>query len=290
MKHISASIVAIAISVAASGCGKKEDKPTPSAAPLTEKLTIVASYAAPCINGLRPSKEPMAVLRKGDLVYVRSESKGHLSWKQKIDGVEATRDSDMVIISRFLGNEQLYAFKKDLGEVVDVPTTAVICDEINRADIRLTHFTCTEALQRHRSLSGHTAGFVICNEGACPVASVEGDKVHVITVDGMIDLRPIIVDGHTIFLAIRRFRRAEGTWTGGAIVPIDLTSPKPSVRKEIQLDEVDARDATIIRTRSAQFEVKGNSVRVFGDRAETERDTGTDKSRVPFEETHSLAP
>ena len=58
----------------------------------------------------------------------------------------------------------------------------------------------------------------------------------------------------------------------------------------IQVDDVDARDATIIRTRSAQFEVKGNSVRVFGDRIETERETGTVKSRVPFEETHSLVP
>jgi hypothetical protein len=285
MKHILASIVAVVLSVAASGCSKKEDKP---AQPVTEKLTIVASDAAPCINGLRPTKEPMAVLRKGDLVYVRSESKGHLNWKQKIDGVEATRDSDMVIISRFLGNEQMYTFTKDLGQTVDVPTTAIFCNEIDHAGIHLTYFTCTDALQRHQSLSGHTAGYVICNDGPCPVASVDGDKVHVVTVDGMVDLRPVIVDGHTVFLAIRRFRRADGSWTGGAIQPIDMTNATPSLRKEIQLDEVDARDATIIHTRSAQFEVKGNSLRIFGDRADTERATGTDKSRVPFEETYPL--
>jgi hypothetical protein len=290
MHDVSASILAIAIAIATatSGCGKKEESGPAQAPAATEKLTIVAADVAPCINGLRPTKEPMAILRKGDLVYVRSESKGHLSWKQKVEGVEMTRDSDMVIISRAPGNEQLYTFTKDLGEIVEVPSAASICGEIDRAGIRLTHYVCTEALQRHRSSSGHTAGFIICNDGQCPIASIAGDKAHVITVDGMIDLRPIIVDGRTIFLAVRRFNRNAGTWTGGAIVPIDMSGAEPVVRAEIQLDEVDARDAAVVRTRSAQFEVKGNSVRVFGDRAETERETGKDKSRAPYEETHGL--
>jgi len=67
-----------------------------------------------------------------------------------------------------------------------------------------------------------------------------------------------------------------------------MSSSVPKVGNEIQLDEVDARDSALVRTRSAQFEIKGNVVRVFGDRAETERTTGVDKSRVPFEETHVL--
>jgi hypothetical protein len=252
-------------------------------------MTVVRSDVAPCINGLRPSKEPMAVLRKGDLVYIRSENKGHLVWKNKIDGVETTRDSDMVIISRFPGtDEQLYAFTKDLGEEVDAPTPAVFCAEIDRLNIRFNHVTCLGGLQRHRSLSGHTTGFVVCNDSPCPIATVDGSKVNVVTVDGLVDVRPMIVDGHSLLLTTRRYRNTDGSWTGGAFVPVDLSGPAPVLRKEIPLDDIDARDATLIRTRMAQFELKGNQVRVFGDRIVTERASGIEKSREPFEETHSL--
>lgn len=291
MKHISHLLLVISIGIFSSSCSKKEDAPPPAASP-TEKLTVVKADAAPCINGLRPSKEPMAVLRKGDLVYVRSENKGHLAWKNKIDGVEAKRDSDMVIISRFTStDEQLYAFTQDLGEVVDAPTPAVICAEIDRLNIRFAHVTCLGGLQRHRSLSGHTTGFVVCNESPCPIATVDhnnGSKVNVVTVDGMIDVRPMIIDGHSMLLTSRRYRKDDGKWTGGALVPVDLSGPVPALRKEIPLDDIDARDATLVRTRLAQFELKGNQVRVYGDRIVTERETGTEKSREPFEETHSL--
>jgi len=288
MKHVSASTLVVALVVASAGCGKKQDNAPAQPPPATEKLTLVAADIAPCLNGLRPTKEPTAILRKGDLVYVRSDSKGHLSWKQKVDGVEMSRDSDMVIVSRSPGNEQLHAFTKDLGDSIDVPTAAFFCGEIDRAGIRLTRLACSDALQRHRTSSGTTVGFVICNDGPCPIVSVENHKAHVIHVDAMIDVRPIIVDGRTILLATRRFNRNDGTWTGGAVVPIDMSSSVPKVGNEIQLDEVDARDSALVRTRSAQFEIKGNVVRVFGDRAETERTTGVDKSRVPFEETHVL--
>lgn len=231
----------------------------------------------------------MAVLRKGDLVYIRSENKGHLAWKNKIDGIETTRDGDMVIISRFLStDEQLYTFTKDLGETIDVPTTATICAEIDRLNIRFAHLTCVGGLQRHRSLSGHTTGFVVCNESPCPIATVDGSKVNVVTVDGLIDVRPMIVDGHSMLLTTRRYRNADGSWTGGALVPVDLSGSAPVLRKEIPLDDIDGRDGTLIRTRMAQFELKGNQVRVFGDRLVTERASGTEKSREPFEETHSL--
>jgi hypothetical protein len=288
MKHISHLILAASIAFSAVSCGKKEDAPTPPAV-TTEKLTVVSSDVAPCLNGMRPTKEPVAVLRKGDLVYLRSENKGHLTWKNKIDGIEATRDSDMILVSRFPSpDEQLYAFTKDLGEVVDAPTPAVICAEIDRLNLRFPHLTCLGGLQRHRSLSGHTTGFVVCNESACPIATVDGSKINVVTIDGMIDVRPMIVDGHSLLLTTRRYRKADGAWTGGALVPVDLSGPVPLLRQEIPLDDIDARDANLVRTRMAQYELKGNQVRVFGDRIVTERVTGTEKSRDPFEETHSL--
>jgi hypothetical protein len=286
MKQISIFFLTAAIALLSTNCSKK-DAP-PSAGASTEKLTAVVSEVGPCINGLRPSKEPMAVLRKGDLVYVRSEIKGHLVWKNKVDGIDTTRDSDMVIVSRFPGNEQLYAFTKDLGETIDVPSTAFICGEIERANIRLTHLVCSEGLQRHRSLSGHTTGFVICNDGPCPIATVDGSKANVITVDGLIDIRPMIIDGHSMLLASRRYRRADGTWTGGSLLPIDLSGPVPTLRKEIPLDDIDARDPALVKTRLAQFELKGNQVRVFGDRIVTERESGKQASSEKFDEMHSL--
>ena len=80
MKHVSASTLVVALVVASAGCGKKQDNAPAQPPPATEKLTLVAADIAPCLNGLRPTKEPTAILRKGDLVYVRSDSKGHLSW------------------------------------------------------------------------------------------------------------------------------------------------------------------------------------------------------------------
>ncbi len=290
MPHRFTLVLITAVASFSLGCRKPEEKPPAPQSPPTEQLTIVKSPSSPCLNGMRPAKDPVAVLRQGDLVEFISEKKGHLSWKEKIDGVDATRDSDMVLIRRSPGNEQLYAFTQDFGETFDVPAASFICEGIEKAGIRMTFASCRENLQRHRSSSGRIAAFVMCVDGPCPVAVVDDGKVNVITVESMNSLRPLVVGGQTIFLATHRFRRDDGKWTGGSLVPIDVSGPAPVARPEIQIDDVDARDPTIIRARSGQFEVKGNSVRVFGDRAETERDTGTDKSRVPFEETHSLIP
>ena len=272
------------------GCRKPDETPPLQKNPPTERLVVVKSPTSPCLNGMRPAKDPVAVLRQGDLVEILSETKGRLSWKEKIDGAEATRDSDVVLIRRSPGNEQLYAFTQDFGETFDVPAASFICEGIDKAGIRMPFASCSQSLQRHRSSSGRIAAFVMCVEGPCPIAVVDEGKINVISVEGMNELRPMIVGGRTIFLATHRFRREDGKWTGASLAPIDVSGSAPVAHAEIQVDDVDARDATIIRTRTAQFEVKGNSVRVFGDRVETERETGTVKSRVPFEETHSLAP
>lgn len=287
--HFSLALVAAFASFSL-GCRKPDEKPPAPQPPPTERLVIVKSLTSPCLNGMRPAKEPTALLRQGDLVEIISEKKGRLSWKEKIEGVESTRDSDVVLIRRSPGNEQLYAFTQDFGETFDVPAASVICEGIDKAGIRMPFASCPESLQRHRSSSGRIAAFVMCVEGPCPVAVADEGKINVISVDGMNELRPMFVGGRTIFLATHRFRRDDGKWTGASLVPIDVSGAAPVARPEIQLDDVDARDATIVRTRTVQFEVKGTSVRVFGERAETERDTGTDKSRVPFEETHSLVP
>ncbi len=287
LAYRSAFVLATLAVTLLTSCGKKKETP---ATPTTEKMTVVASDVAPCLNGLRPTKEPMAVLRKGDLIYVRGESKGHLVWKEKVDGVVTTRDSDMILFSRWPSTEELYVFTKDLGETIDVPNVATFCDAIQKSGAKWQRYDCKNALQRHRTASGKFVGYIVCTEGQCPIALHHEGQTQVVTIDGLLDLRSYIVDGQTIFLATKRFSKNEGTWTGGAIVPIDFSGTTPKVLAEIPLDEVDARDAAIVRTRTVQTELRGKTIRVFGDKAETERSSGVVKSKEAFDETHQLLP
>lgn len=287
LAYRSACVLATLTVTLMTSCGKKKETP---AAATTEKMTVVASDVAPCLNGLRPTKEPMAVLRKGDLIYVRGEPKGHLVWKEKVDGVVTTRDSDMILFSRWPSTEELYVFTKDLGETIDVPNVATFCDAIQKSGAKWQRYECKNALQRHRTASGKFVGYIVCTEGQCPVALHHEGQTQVITIDGLLDLRSYIVDGQTIFLATKRFSKNEGTWTGGAIVPIDFSGATPKTLPEIPLDEVDARDVAIVRTRTVQTELRGKTMRVFGDKAETERASGVVKSKEAFDETHQLLP
>ena len=199
------------------------------------------------------------------------------------------RDGPMVIVSQSSDTSGLYGFASDLGPEIDVPTAAWICAGIQPGEAPARPpKECAAMLHRAKTSDGAIVAFVPCVVGSCAVALVRDRKVTSIHIDGLTSAHLIAIDARPMLMVWTRWVHDGGNRTGGSLVPIDLAGPAPVAQAAISLDEVDARDAEKVSSRSVRMAITGAVVHLTGERREVVRKDGRELARAPIDETHPL--
>ncbi len=262
----------------------------PAAPPATERLVRVKSAAAPLLPEIEDDENASQVPHAGDLLYVAKDLPP-LRWKGTMDGVTATREGPMVVLKRAEGDAQLFGFKSDLGEEVEVPSSASICARLGAAlpDLAATaRASCAALLRRVKTSDGAIVAYQNCSSGPCPVGLLRGDKLGAMTVDGVVDTRLATVAGRDVLITSTRWVRDEGKWTGGVIVTLTLDRDKPIVAATIPTDEVDARPPVMVIQRNVKVVIGEADVRITGDHRTVDRNSGKERDKKPIDERHPL--
>ncbi len=258
-----------------------------------ELLLTVKSSEAPLLNELEDDEAAAAMARPGDLLLEGKSISGMAKpWKASFEGRPYERSGPMSEVRQAPGDAILYGFKVDLGEQVVVPVTTWICARMMKEPglaVGAAAPGCARLLRRARLKDGTLLAFVPCSSVPCPVALVRSNEVRAIAVEGISGALVVQGEGGPVLLATTRWVRAEGKWTGGALVPIALGSGAPVALTPIVLDEVDARDPAKVVARMVQFELSFPSpdrtmVHLTGDRRESALPDGRELAKVAVDE------
>lgn len=248
-------------------------------------MILVRSPVAPFLNEIEDDEPPAELGHAGELLELgRDIPAMKAPWKAPMgDGTTGEREGPMAEVRWAPGGAILYAFKADLGDVISVPSAAWICDQIGH-DAR-----CATHLRRIRLSSGAVLGFAAYPSGPCPVVVVRQGRVHKLTVEGVTSAKLVPGGTEGVLLLTTRWVRAKGHWTGGALVPVALSTAAPKRLPEIPIDEVDARDAAKVTSREVKIQITpaslGHSrIRVSGRRRVVDRSDGRELASAPIEE------
>ncbi len=285
MRRPAPSAVALAIALAA-GC--RRDPPPP-----TEKLARVTVTASPLMSKPEGKKPALDTAHTGDLLYVVGPvtEKGyeHVDWKGQLDGVEIARSGDAYQVRRSKSDRPLYALRGDFAEEVEVPDSGFLCAGIQRVapEPRPPADGCADALRRVALPSGALAAFVPCQVGPCAVGLWRGGELRALAVEGLVEARALALPegGGDALVAVTRFVRAGGAWTGGHVVVLGMGADGPVQKSELVLDEIDARQDEV-KNRVVTFEVTPEGVHLAGAVRRVRRSDGEVLSTEPIDERH----
>jgi hypothetical protein len=291
--------VTLALSCLAGLLGGALSVPAQEPAPATETMIVVRSSEAPFLNEIKPSAHPVEVGYGGDLVHLlRPLPAMKDRWRSELDpgGPSIEREGPMAELRRAPGDAILFAFASDLGDPVEVPSASWICRRVASEpslpdEARRTR--CASMLRRVLLPGGDLVAFEACASGPCPVALWRGGKLVTTSVDGIVSGRVVPGGAGGVLLLTTRWVRAEGSWTGGTLVPLALSGASPRRLRDIPLDEVDARKADTVTARQVSVEVTSTApdrsvVRVLGRRRRVSRQDGREIWAKPVEERHSI--
>lgn len=269
------------------------------ALPPIETMVLVRSAEAPLLGELKPKKAATEIGRAGELlILVRPLPAMETGWKAEMGfrGPVAERSGPMAEVRRASGDGILHAFLSDLGETVEVPTSAWFCEHMasaSSAKEAARRARCPTMLRRARLADGAIVAFEPCVFGPCSIALWREDRVSTIEVDGVLSGRILAGGPAGVLLLTTRWNREKGTWTGGTLVPVALSGEALSRLPDIALDEVDAREAAQVSGREVEFEIStpapGKSlVHVTGRVRVRARADGRELSSTPVDEKHTI--
>ncbi|HEY3444870.1 MAG TPA: hypothetical protein VGK67_00845 [Myxococcales bacterium] len=273
----------VAIALAVTGCLRPE-------APPTERLAPVVTAAAPLLNGIKATKDAGQVAHAGDLVLV-GPAWPRLGWTGSAPEPTGPRDSAMAELRLAPGGSIYYGFVSDLGPAVEVPSARWLCEQLAGADgaLRSRLGACAALLRRVRTADGRLVAFVEHPEDAWPIATFGGaGLIARAKADAMTSSRLVATRAGPLLLTTTRWRRAEGTWTGGALAPYLLGAERIVRLATLPLDEVDAREAAKVMNRTVSLSREGDTVRLSGERIEVDRADGRVLTRAVIQEAYDL--
>lgn len=279
-------------SLAASG-----PKSQPPAVVPTESMTVVWSPDAPLLNEIESDEPPAEIAHAGELLWVDKPLPAMaMKWRAPMGNGTGEREGPMSEVRFTPGAAILYGFQVDLGRTVDVPSTKWLCEQIGRVKSlseAARRQPCRLHLRRTRLPSGAIVAFVPCSSGPCPIALAREGKVTAIAVDAVLSARVVPGGKDGTLLLTTRWSRANGQWTGGALVPVGISAGSLKRLSDIPTDAIDARDAQKVASRDVMVEitqpVPGSSlVHVSGRRRDVRRADGHEFSSEPIDERRSI--
>lgn len=255
--------------------------------PPTERLFVVATPAAPLLDEAEDDEPATDVVHAGDLLRL-ARPLGTLKWRAPMEGVVSSREGPIAEVSR-AGESKLFGWRSDLGEEIDAPTAAWICGASGGDAGQGSVERCTSSLRRARRADGAFVAYTTQGIGPCPIVIVRAGLVNAIFVDGVSGGEQRTAGDRSTLLLTSRWVRAEGRWTGGNLVVVDVSGAIPVKRTEIPLDEIDARGAERVTNRQVKLELRGDAVHLTGERREIARADGKELSKVSIDETWPLS-
>jgi hypothetical protein len=256
----------------------------------TERRPLIATAEAPLLKEAEDDEPAADIARAGEVVELVRELYP-LRWEAKMGQTTGKRDGLLVQVRQAPGEGIFFGFKSDFGPEADVPLVPWICAAM-AADPSLPAAArrpnCNDRLRRFRMQDGAFAVYLICSEGPCPIGIVRDGHVAAIAVEGMVSARTVVEGGGGLgLLASTRWARSDGKWTGGALVPVELSGAAPVALPEIPLDDIDARDPTKVVARVVKTTIDEKeplAVHIVGARTETTLADNRELSRVPIDE------
>ena len=252
-----------------------------SCGPPQETRRRIASEKAPLLPEAEDDERPLSTLHAGDLIDVRRTLKP-LDWKGPIDGVSSSRSGEVLEVRRADGDPVEYAFAVDLKDDVKVAAARWLCERMQDGP------RCAERLRR--LVVGKTLiAYDPCMIGPCRVGVLHGSTVAAITIDGLNDLYPAIVEGQPVLIATSRWMKMPGL-TGATTYVLRVGDTLQRVLA-IDTEEVDSRRAPAIqRMGTLSIESQGAiGVLTFrGSRSEVAPTTGAIQFTTPLVETYHL--
>ena len=253
----------------------------------TDALRRIAAERAPLLPEREADEIPFATLHPGDLVEVGARERP-LDWKGTLDGHTETRGGPMVRVRRAAGEPWVFAFASDLGDEVRAPTTEWACRRMGGPK------ECAARARRvaPRAWGGATLAYDPCSLGACRLALLSGDHLSALTLEGLADVVPALVEGQAVALAHARWVK-DPTWTGATTTVLRLAGDARTPRLEralsIDTESVDARHPPAMQ-RMGALAAEGGVLTFRGSRRAIAPTTGNVLHTETIHEQYHLAP
>ncbi|MBI5546537.1 MAG: hypothetical protein HY901_21865 [Deltaproteobacteria bacterium] len=190
------------------------------------------------------------------------------------------------------GGSVYYGFRSDFGPSIEVPQASWLCSLLagTDAELKARLGSCGGLLRRARTPDGALVAFVEHPTESWPIGLVrEGVLVASAKAAPLLGGRLVATRAGPLLLALRRWQRGDGAWTGGELVPFALRATQIVRLSPIPLDEVDARDGGRVTARIVTVDYTTADVRVAGKRQEIDRADGHVLNESVVEELYDLA-
>ena len=276
MVRISAVALATAL-VASSGC-------TQAPPPPTQKLTVVTAEIAPGLYAADRFQRLARPVFLGDVLLV-SKPGPPGAWQGQLDGLDASRNGPTLDVRRTRSDRVIRVFASDVRQDVNVPDDSWICEQL----AVLTEVPrCYSRLSRIVLGPERTLAYVPCSGRSCPVAMIEGGDIRVAAVEGLSEVRLVILTGQRVAIATSQWARSP-TWTGRDLVVIDADH---SFRRlaEIRVEEVQRHEDGFVDQRLGSVAFGLTEIRIEGTQQRVHNPTGRTVESSPLQENYCLTP